>query len=109
MSSFQKAGFEQEESQEWLGLKVVPVGSVNPVQLRRLGVQPNETGVLVIGFSKDAPESDLAPGDLIKEINYVAINTIEDFQRFAVANRDKKSFIFKVKRQGQLAWVGINR
>ena len=104
-----KQDSKQEESQEWLGLKVVPVGSVNPVQLRRLGVQPNETGVLVIGFSKDAPESDLAPGDLIKEINYVAINTIEDFQRFAVANRDKKSFIFKVKRQGQLAWVGINR
>lgn len=100
---------KQTETQAWLGLKVAPVSSVNALQLRRLGIQPNESGVLVVGFSKDAPESDLAPGDLIKEINYVAINTLQDFQRFAAANQDKKSFVFKVKRQGQMTWVGINR
>ncbi|HOG65272.1 MAG TPA: PDZ domain-containing protein [Spirochaetota bacterium] len=89
-------------------MQIAPVSSINPLQLRRLGIDPNETGVVITGFSENAPESELAPGDLIKEINYVAINSIDDYRRFVEANKGKKSFIFKVKRQGQMLWVGMN-
>jgi len=98
----------QSETAAWLGMQIAPVSSINPLQLRRLGIDPNETGVVITGFSENAPESELAPGDLIKEINYVAINSIDDYRRFVEANKGKKSFIFKVKRQGQMLWVGMN-
>ena len=99
---------KQEESKEWLGLRVVPLGQVNPAQLRRLGLTAGEGGVLISGFAQNAPESDLAAGDLIKEINYVAINTMDDFNKFIRTKASEKSFIFKIKRQGQSLFVAVN-
>jgi len=99
---------KQEESGVWLGLRVVALNQVNPAQLGRLGIAANEGGVLINGFAPNAPESDLTAGDLIKEINYVTINTLDDFTKFVRAEASKKSFIFKVKRQGQTIYVAVN-
>jgi len=99
---------KQGESKEWLGLKVAPLGTVNPAQLRRMGIVPNEPGVLITGFAPNASETDLAVGDLIKEINYAPINTMDDFNRFIRAEGSKKSFIFKIKRQGEMRYIAVN-
>jgi serine protease Do len=96
------------ESAVWLGLRVVPLNQVNPAQLRRLGITANEGGVLISGFAPNAPETDLAAGDLIKEINYKPVNTMDDFNKFVQANSSEKNFIFKIKRQGQTMYVAVN-
>jgi len=99
---------QQEEGKEWLGLKVVSLGAVNPAQLRRFEIAANEGGVLITGFAKNAPETDLDVGDLIKEINGVTINTMDDFNKFIQSESSKKSFIFRIKRQGQYLYTAVN-
>ncbi len=70
----------QEPSLETYGLNVQ---ELSPKLARRLGLDPDETGVVISEIEPDslAEAAGLRPGQLIKKVNQVTINSVDDLEQ----------------------------
>lgn len=93
----------------WLGMKVVPVSSLNALQLRRLRIDPDEGGVVITGLTDDAPDSELQPGTVIRAINYVPVKTLQDYRNFIKQHGKGSEFLFEVVQQGMKRFIAVRK
>ncbi len=88
-----QSGDNGEESGD-LGLRL---SEVTPDAARRLGLENNEKGVVVMGVDPDSKgaKAGIEPGDLIKEINREPIKSLKDYrtQMAEVHSGDQVKFL----------------
>ncbi|MCK4908156.1 MAG: trypsin-like peptidase domain-containing protein, partial [Spirochaetes bacterium] len=104
----EKLSKKKKTTETWLGLKIVSVSDLSERERRRYRIRRNEKGVVVHKLTSDEYEGGLQAGDLIKAINYIPIYGIKSYRKFIKRYRDRKSFIFKIKRGGRTMFIAIN-
>jgi serine protease Do len=100
----QKEQPEEQASKE-LGLSIQ---NLTPDIAQQLGYQ-NEHGVVVVDVASGSPADDagLQQGDLIKEVNKVAIRTVQDFNRQIKGLKSGDSIAMLVRRGQTNFYVAI--
>ena len=101
-----QASNRQPETREELGIEVT---TLRPEMARRLGVDENETGVLVteVRRGSKAGEAGVRPGDLIKEINRQKVEGIQDFQKLLASAEKKKEGLNMLLRRPRAGYVAV--
>jgi len=97
----------EPEEQTWLGLEVA---SVRSPEAERLGVDPDERGVVVIAVEDASPAEDagLRPGDLLVEVGGESIRDLDDFYQVRERLQDReKAIVFLIKRSGYTSFVAV--
>ena len=76
-----------------------------------IGELPNRKGEVVVGrvMPGGAADGHLAPGDVIVEINNVAVHRLEDVVARAKSTPSGSPVLFKIKRDGKTRFVAIER
>lgn len=87
----------KEDVFEKLGFKVQPVDEQIAKILR---IDPNEKGLVVMEILPNSPvfESGLRPGDLIREVNRVPVNTVNDFIEIVARLNSEDTVLVHLKR-----------
>lgn len=91
-----------KEPETFLGLNVQ---NLTPELADRFRLKEDK-GVLITKIEPNSPaEQDLREGDLIKEIDHEAVNTVEDFNRIAAKLKDNDDLLVRVVREGRAFYV----
>ncbi len=92
----QEEGQPQEQTGKKLGLSVQ---NLTPEIAQQLGYH-NERGVVITEVASGSPadEAGLQPGDLIKEVNRTAVQTVQDFNRATRHLTSGDSIALRVQR-----------
>jgi serine protease Do len=93
-----KVNAQKEISLETYGLNVQ---ELTAKLARRLGLDPDETGVVISEIEPDslAEAAGLRPGQLIKKVNQVTVNSVEDFEQ-VVKESDGSLLLLVSDRRG---------
>lgn len=69
----------------------------------QLGYNKDEKGVIVARVEPGSPadEAEIKKGDIIKEVNRKAINSVEDFNRIALGIQKNESVLLFINRNGK--------
>jgi serine protease Do len=102
------ASLERPESRtsERLGLALT---EVTPEVAQRFGLQIDK-GVIVTGVKPDSPaaQAGLAPGDIIREVNRVPVQRLEDVERgIASGPSGADQVLLRVEREGSQRYIVI--
>jgi serine protease Do len=105
-----KSAIFPEERAPALALKLLGIRVDKPVAKKRAGRQPASSGGVII--SEISPSSYLArigvkPGDIIHQLDDIAINSVEDFYKAIVKYRQKASVVILLQRADQLYHITI--
>ena len=95
----------EEQTSKKLGLSIQ---NLTPDIAQQLGYQ-NEHGVVVVNVASGSPADDTGfqQGDLIKEVNKVAIRTVQDFNRVIKGLKSGDSVAMLVRRGQNIFYVAI--
>jgi serine protease Do len=76
-----------------------------------IGESPNRRGEVVVGriAPGSAADGQLAPGDVIVEINHAPVHRPEDVVARAKSTPSGSPVLFKIKREGKSRFVAIER
>ncbi|HZS34418.1 MAG TPA: DegQ family serine endoprotease [Methylomirabilota bacterium] len=90
---------------ERLGLAL---SELTPEVAQRFGIQ-GEKGVVVTGVKPDSPaaQAGLAPGDLIREVNRVPVQGLDDVERGIARGSGADQVLLRVEREGSQRYVVI--
>ncbi len=92
-----------KEPETFLGLNVQ---DLTPELAERFRLKKDEKGVLVTKVEPDSPaEQELREGDLIKEINREAIESVEDFNRIAEKYKGRDNVLMRILRENRAFFV----
>jgi serine protease Do len=85
-----------EEKSDW-GMMVQ---ELTPQLARQLGLDPETTGVVISNIKEGGPaaEAGLRPGDLITEVNRVAVNNLNDYQQALQKVKKGDHLLLLIKR-----------
>jgi serine protease Do len=85
-----------EEESDW-GMMVQ---ELTPQLARQLGLDPETTGVVISNIKEGGPaaEAGLRPGDLITEVNRVAVNNLSDYQQALQKVKKGDHLLLLIKR-----------
>jgi serine protease Do len=90
---------------EKLGLSLQ---ELTPELAKQLGVQ-SDKGVVVTEVKPDSPaaQAGLAPGDVIREVNRMPVQELQDVERGLARGRDPNQVLLRVEREGSQRYVVI--
>jgi serine protease Do len=97
---------EEEEAEEWLGLKV-------STSTRELALQYNvkfQEGVMVVGIKPVSPaeQAGFRPGDMITKIDEQEIGDLDDYNRVSKPLKEKKkAILFLIYRDGEPLFIAV--
>ncbi len=96
----------REDANSWAGLSVQDLGSQRS---RGLGVDPQETGVVIVSVEPGSPADDagMQPGDIVKEVGNMSVEDLGDYNAAVKKYREKKAVAFLLKRGNQTLYVGL--
>jgi len=97
-----------QQEQKWLGLLVSPLTADLK---QKYGISPaDNTGVVITSVDQNSvsAEAGLKEGDLLVSINNAPLKTLKDFSDLVSADKTQTSFLFLVKRQDRLFYIGID-
>jgi len=96
----------EEESTARLGLSLE---EINPATARRLGLEPDLTGLLVrdVEPGSFADEIGVQRGDVIAELNHRRVTTLAEFNALQRALAPGSDVVFWVQRRTRAGWTGI--
>jgi serine protease Do len=85
-----------EEGSDW-GMMVQ---ELTPQLAQQLGLDPETTGVVISNIKEGSPaaEAGLRPGDLITEVNRVAVNNLDDYQQALQKVKKGDHLLLLIKR-----------
>lgn len=108
MPSDQEISQLEKEATGWLDMKVE---SITPQNASKFRLDEDETGVVVVRLKKDgiAAIQGIRVGDVIKQINNYEIEDIDDYNKFVDKYGDEDSFLFLIRRGGNLFFIGIEK
>jgi serine protease Do len=97
--------FETEQS-AFSGLSVI---TLTEDIARQLGLDRNETGVVVIGVQAGSPaeEAGIKRGDVIQEIDRKRIMTLDDFMRIASEIKPDETVLMFINRGGKKFYLTV--
>ncbi len=100
-----RASSESPESREELGIQVT---DLKPETARRLGLDENETGVLVteVASGGKAGAAGVRPGDVVKEISHEKVENLKDFKRL-LAKAKEKDAVEMLLRRPRAGYVAV--
>ena len=95
----------ESRATERLGLALQ---ELTPELAKQLGVQ-GDKGVVVTEVKPDSPaaQAGLAPGDVIREVNRMAIEGLQDVERGLARGSDPAQVLLRVEREGSQRYVVI--
>ncbi|TJW18056.1 MAG: DegQ family serine endoprotease [Mesorhizobium sp.] len=78
------------------------VAELSPRLAQRLGIRTDVKGVTVVDINRDSPAADFGfqPGDIVREVNGMTIDTAATLEQ--VARQDTRWWRFTVERGGQI-------
>jgi serine protease Do len=81
---------------------------LTPELAKQFGVQ-GETGVVVTEVKPDSPaaQAGLAPGDVIREVNRMPVQGLQDVERGLARRQDAGQVLLRVERDGSQRYVVI--
>ena len=81
---------------------------LTPELAKQLGVQ-SDKGVVVTEVKPDSPaaQAGLAPGDVIREVNRMPVQGLEDVERGLARGRDPAQILLRVEREGSQRYVVV--
>ena len=101
------AADKQPESRatERLGLSLQ---ELTPELAKQLGVQ-SDKGVVVTEVKPDSPaaQAGLAPGDVIREVNRMPVQGLQDVERGLARGQDPAQVLLRVEREGSQRYVVV--
>jgi serine protease Do len=98
-------GPAESRATEKLGLALQ---ELTPELAKQLGVQ-SDKGVVVTEVKPDSPaaQAGLAPGDVIREVNRMAVQDIQDVERGLAKGSDPAQVLLRVEREGSQRYVVV--
>ena len=95
----------ESRATERLGLALQ---ELTPELAKQLGVQ-GDKGVVVTEVKPDSPaaQAGLAPGDVIREVNRMAVEGLQDVERGLARGSDPAQVLLRVEREGSQRYVVI--
>jgi serine protease Do len=83
------------------------VQDITPELAQRLGLNPDEQGVVISGVAPGSPaeEAGLQPGDVVKELNRQEIQNLNDYNQAIEKAKQDKSLLLVIKRGGTTHFV----
>jgi len=92
----QKKAISPEEKSDW-GMMVQ---ELTPQLAQQLGLDPGTTGVVISNIKEGSPaaEAGLRPGDLITEVNRVAVHNLSDYQQALQKVKKGDNLLLLIKR-----------
>src|SRR6185436_9905174 len=96
---------QESRATEKLGLALQ---ELTPELAKQLGVQ-NDKGVVVTEVKPDSPaaQAGLAPGDVIREVNRMAVEGLQDVERGLAKGSDPAQVLLRVEREGSQRYVVV--
>ena len=93
-------------SEERLGMKVQNITSEIA---RQFGLAEDETGVMIVTVQPGsaADEAQIRPGDLLSEVNRIAIRTVEDYRQALKLSQQDRMILVLIKRAGNMLYTII--
>jgi serine protease Do len=93
----------ESQATEKLGLALQ---ELTPELAKQLGVQ-SDKGVVVTQVKPDSPaaQAGLAPGDVIREVNRMAVEGLQDVERGLSRGQDPAQVLLRVERDGSQRYV----
>jgi serine protease Do len=101
-----------EEGQDHDGngaLTGLSVRELTPELARRLGVDPQEKGAVIVKVDPDSRvyDSGIRPGDIILQINQKNIDSIDDYRKAAASIKAKDRILLLIRRKGEDLFVTV--
>lgn len=86
----------------------VTVGDITPSIQRRYGLRTKK-GVVILDMDRQAylTRVGVRPGDVIRQIDEITINSMQDYLKAVARYRHKTSLVILVQRQGQLYYLSV--
>jgi serine protease Do len=96
----------EEESSALTGLVV---RELTPELARRLGIDENEKGVVVVNIDAESKvyEAGLRPGDVILQINQKDISTLDAYKKAVKKIKTKERVLLLIRRKGETLFVTV--
>jgi serine protease Do len=81
---------------------------LTPELAKQLGVQ-SDKGVVVTEVKPDSPaaQAGLAPGDVIREVNRMPVEELQDVERGLARGQDPNQVLLRVEREGSQRYIVI--
>jgi serine protease Do len=85
----------------------ITVRNLTPTLRQELGLPDDTTGVLVEDVAPGSPgdAAQIRPGDVLCEINRVAIRTVADYQQALDMSRRDQMILVLLKREGEMLYT----
>ena len=101
----EKAPAPDSRATEKLGLALQ---ELTPELAKQLGVQ-SAKGVVVTEVKPDSPaaQAGIAPGDVIREVNRMPVQGIQDVERGLTRGQDPAQVLLRVEREGSQRYVVV--
>ena len=95
----------ESRATEKLGLSLQ---ELTPELAKQLGVQ-SDKGVVVTEVKPDSPaaKAGLAPGDVIREVNRMSVQGLQDVERGLTGGQDPAQVLLRVEREGSQRYVVV--
>ena len=95
----------ESRATEKLGLALQ---ELTPELAKQLGVQ-SDKGVVVTEVKPDSPaaQAGLAPGDVIREVNRMSVQGLQDVERGLARGQDPAQVLLRVEREGSQRYVVV--
>ncbi|MBN1898417.1 MAG: DegQ family serine endoprotease [Spirochaetes bacterium] len=108
MPSDEQIAKTEQAVEGWLGMKAE---NITAQYASQFNLDSDESGVIVVGVAGDstAGSQGIQVGDVIKKINNNDIKNIDDFTEFTKKYGKEDSFLFLIKRGGNLFFLGIEK
>ena len=109
MAEASTKGEEQGNDEESTAFAGLTVRELTPEIAKRLGVDENEKGIVVIKVDPDSRvyEAGIRPGDIILQINQKSIGTIDDYKKTVSMIKAKERALLLIRRKGEDLFVTI--
>ncbi|MBF0140349.1 MAG: DegQ family serine endoprotease [Magnetococcales bacterium] len=90
-----------------LGMQVEPINDRNR---QRLGLDPEQSGVIVASLSPNgaASEAGVQRNDVLVELNRMKIDSIASYEKALEVTRDKSTVLVRLIRNGDPLFIAIN-
>ena len=107
MKQGEKIASPAQEQNAW----GIAVQDITPELGERLGLNPEEKGVVVTGIRPNSPAADagLRPGDVILEVDRKRVNSVKDYYRALQRADNEKGLLLLIKRGNGNIYIILKR